>query len=50
MSKYQVDFTVNGIRTNTIVTAISSGEAEKLVKAQYANAKSFRIVFTKKVD
>lgn len=37
MRQYECDILVNGIRTQTIVTAQSTFDAGKLVKAQYPN-------------
>lgn len=39
MRKYKIEFTVNGIRTEKIVTANDPYNAKKLIEAEYPNCK-----------
>jgi hypothetical protein len=39
MKKYEVDFSVNGQRTKTVVVADSQEAARRLVEAQYKGSK-----------
>lgn len=39
MPKYEVNFMVDGRRTQEIVSAFSYGEAQKIIEAQYSGAK-----------
>lgn len=39
MRKYLIDYSVNGSRTQQVITANSRTDAEKLLKAQYPNAR-----------
>lgn len=41
MTKFKLTITVNGMRTEAIVSANNSTQAKKLVEAQYPNCKIY---------
>ncbi len=47
MSKYKITAYVDGRRTETIICALTSSDAERLFKAQYPMSKVTNIIITR---